>query len=147
MAEFKQGSVAVVYGDNLKIPAEAGMLSPKQVRELPKARRGIGLACTMTADAMRKHSDKLTVDAVEADGLAAAGAMAEDVDAIIAELEAAVTYFKQANNILDGEAHTALRRVLAHVRAKEKFDARIVDLVPHLIAYFANEPSQPTPGG
>lgn len=145
MAEFKQGSVTVTYNDKLKIPAEAGSLSPKQVRDLPKARRGVGLACSMTAEAMRKHPDKLAADGVTPDALTTAGEMAESVDGVIAELESALTYFKQANNILDAEAHTALRRVLAHVRAKEKFDARLADLVPHLVAYFANEASQPTP--
>ena len=45
---------------------------------------------------------------------------------------------KQANRLIDQSAHDGLRRVLAGVRALEKFDPTVTDLVKDLIDYFSN---------
>jgi hypothetical protein len=109
------------------------------MRRLPEARRGVGVACETTADAIRKNPDRLKPHNVAADRLAEIGRMAEQIDTVIVDTEAALIRLKQANTLIDAEAHESLRRVLGFVRAEEKFDARLTDLVPHLIAYFANE--------
>jgi hypothetical protein len=77
--------------------------------------------------------------------LASAGRMAEEIDRVIVDVEAVLGVLKRANLILDARAHDELRKVLAFVRGQQKFDARIVDLVPHLLAYFSNEPPQKAP--
>ena len=48
----------------------------------------------------------------------------------------------QAELLARAEAHNALRRVLTFVRGQEKFDPRVIDLVPEVIEYFSNRPSQ-----
>lgn len=143
MAQYKHGVVSLKYPDTFTVPAEAGTLSPEAARRLPKARRGVGLACEMTAQAMQKFPDKLAVAGVVPSELAEAGRAAEEIDGVIADLDAALNYFKQANLLLDAKAHTELRKVLAHLRSHEKFDPKLADLVPHLVTYFANAPAEP----
>ena len=148
MATITEGNVSVVVPEHISIPVEAGTLSKDQVRRLIKARRGVGLACGATAQAMRTYPDRLAVAGVSPDALDAAGRSAEDIDLVITNLEIVLTTLKQANLLLDAQAHELARRVLATVRATEKFDETVVDLVPQLIAYFANErPEEEPPGG
>lgn len=142
MGEFNHGVVALKYPDTFTLPADAGSLSLQAARRLAKARRGIGLACDMTAQAMAKFPERLAVPGIDADALRQDGAAAEAIDGTIADLETALMYFKQGNLILDAKAHTELRKVLAFVRSQEKFDPRLADLVPHLVAYFANTPAE-----
>jgi hypothetical protein len=87
---------------------------------------------------------------VTADELVAAGEQAEDIDVVIADVENVLVVLKQANNLLDAHAHELLRKVLAAVRAAEKFDPKVASVFPHLVAYFANKrgidaPAEPQP--
>ena len=149
MGEFNHGVVALKYPDTFTLPAESGTLSIEAARRLPKARRGIGLACEMTSQAMTKFPERLAVPGVAPDALRQNGDAAESIDGTIADVEAVLLHLKQGNLILDAKAHTELRKVLAFVRSQEKFDPHLAELVPHLIAYFANTPAEapvePTP--
>jgi hypothetical protein len=141
--DLTHGTVTVSYPAHIDIPANAGKLSPDEVNKIPKARRGVGLACEKTAEALAKApSVKTDVDSA---ALVEAGTMAEDIDVVIADVENVLVVLKQANNLLDANAHEMLRKVLAAVRAAEKFDPRVVDVFPHLIAYFAHKRGLPGP--
>lgn len=145
MPELKQGAVSVVIPDHIQLPQEAGELTHKDMQRLEKARRGVGLACDTTAAAMEKDPQRLTIADVSPAKLRAAGQVAEDIDLVITDLEVILSRLKQANMLLDAEAHLMLRKCLAHVRGQEKFDAQIAGLVPQLEAYFAKRPTEPKP--
>lgn len=146
MADVKQGSVTVVIPDHIAIPAQAGELTSKDVQRLQKARRGIGLTCDATAAAMDKDPKRLAIAGVESALLRAAGRSAEDLDLVITDLEVILARLKQANLLLEEEAHVMLRRCLAHVRSQEKFDPGIGTLVPQLETYFARATPEPKNG-
>ncbi len=136
--KLKHGTVVVTYPSNITLPERAGQLTAAEITRLPKARRGIGLACDATAAVLEKHGDRVPGAGVDPADLVKAGKMAEDIDHVIADMEHALMIMKQANLLLDGDAHTRLRKVLAAVRAAEKFDPRVGDLFRHLNDYFAN---------
>jgi hypothetical protein len=135
MAEMTKGDVTVKFIDSIVIPPEAGKLSVSEVQALEKARRGVGVTAVMTAQAIRKYPEVAPKD-VDADELESMGHQADDIDLVIADLEALLNIFKQANLIIDSATNGMLRNVLAHVRGREKFDAGIVNHVPQLIEYF-----------
>jgi hypothetical protein len=146
VADLVEGSITAALPDDITIPEKAGKLSKEEVKRLPKVRKGLGLACQMTAAAMVKNPDRLNVPGVTADGLAAAGLAADGIDSHVIDAENITLTLKQANLLLNAGAHNFLRRVLAHVRKEAKFgDPRILDLVPTLIAYFSNEPAGTAP--
>jgi len=138
MAEIKQGAVTATVPDHIEIPAQAGKMSPAEVSSLGKSRRGIGLTSEQPAEALRKNPDRLAIPGLDAETVARDGKAAEDFDNVLADLDALRVRLRQANLLLDNKAHENLRRVLAFVRAQEKFDSRLADLVPHLTAYFHN---------
>ncbi len=144
MTDMIQGTITVKIPDSIEIPEKAGKLSPEDVKHLPKPRRGLGVACENTADAMVKNPTRVVPHNVDAARLAVLGQMAEQIDQVIVDTEAILVKMKQANLLLDVAAHEELRKVLTFVRGQEKFDPRITDLVPHLIAYFSN--TQPPKG-
>ena len=139
MAEMIQGTVAITIPDNIDIPEEAGQLSPKEVIRIPKSRKGLGIVCEATTDAMQKNPERLRPPNVDAAILSEKGRMAEAIDQVIVDIEAILVKLKQANLLLDADAHTDLRKVLAFVRSQEKFDPRLTDLVPALISYFSHD--------
>ena len=139
MTDIMQGTVTVSIPEGITIPERAGTLSPDEVQRLPRARHGVGLTCEATADAMAKNADRLCPHNVDANSLIEKGKMAEAIDRVIVDTENALTKLKQANLILDADAHEALRKVLAFVRGQEKFDPRITDLVPALESYFSSD--------
>jgi hypothetical protein len=137
MASLKQGSVVIELPSHIEILPEAGKLSPEQQRAMEKPRRGLGLTCEQTAAAMEKDPKRLAVPDLTAGQLLEYGKQAEDIDGVIIDLEVLLGVLRQNNLLLDSRAHKALRQVLAWVRAMEKFDPKVVSLVPHLIAYFS----------
>lgn len=146
MGKLKLGTVTVAYPDDIELPEKAGKMAPEEVGRLEKPRRGIGLACEKTAEAMIKNTGRVTVSGVDPDALVTAGRMAEDIDVVIADVEHVLMTLKQGNALLDSNAHLMLRKVLAAVRAAEKFDPKVADLFPHLTAYFANSRGSSTGG-
>ncbi len=138
MSELKQGVVSVAIPDHINLPEQAGELTSKDMQRLEKARRGVGLTCDATATAMEKDPSRLGVQGVDATSLRTAGKVAEDIDQCITDLEVILGRLKQANMLLDAEAHLMLRKCLAHVRSQEKFDAQLAALVPQLESYFSN---------
>jgi hypothetical protein len=142
MSEMTRGDVTVKYTDSIVIPPEAGRLSVSEVQALEKARRGVGVTAVMTAQAIRKYPDVGPKD-VNADTLESMGHQADDIDLVIADLEALLNIFKQANLIIDSTTNGMLRNVLAHVRSREKFDAGIVNHGPQLIEYFKTRHAPP----
>lgn len=152
MGKLKHGNVVVSYPDSIALPERAGQLSTAELARTPKARRGVGLACDSSAKALRKYGDRVP-GAGDADELAKAGEMAEAIDEVIADLEHTLMVLKQANVLLDADAHTRLRKVLTAVRAAEKFDRAVPDLFRSVVEYFsstrggAEEPSSPPAGG
>jgi hypothetical protein len=137
MAELSKGTVTVKYDDGIKVPPEAGTLSALDLARLEKPRRGVGVTALATADAVRKRPD-LAPKGVTADELEDMGRQADAIDYLIVDLESILNQMKQANLLIDSRTNELLRKVLANVRAQEKFDAGVVKDVPHLIGYFSN---------
>jgi len=136
--KLKQGSVTLTSTETIAFPEKAGKMTVEEVGRLEKPRRGLGVTCEKSADALRKNTDRITVPGVDPAALEAAGEAAENIDGVIADVEHLLMFLKQANALLDSHAHRELRKVLAAVRSQEKFDPKLADLFPHLIAYFAS---------
>ena len=135
--KIKQGSVTITIPDGIEIPEKAGKMTADEVARLEKPRRGLGMTCEKTAEVLGKNADRITVPGVDPKALEKAGQAAEDIDAVISDLEHVLTTLKQANALLDSHAHRELRKVLAMVRSQEKFDPRLADLFQQLVSYFA----------
>jgi hypothetical protein len=142
MPEIKEGTVTITLPEFFSIPPEAGRLSHAQVQRLPKARRGLSLACAVVADAMRKNPGRLCPANVKAEDLEVLGRDAEAAASARTDVRTAALRVSQVEAIANARAHEALRRVLAFVRSEEKFDPRLAGLVPELIEYFSCRPSQ-----
>jgi hypothetical protein len=145
MSKLTQGSVVVSLPSHLEVLPEAGKLTPDQVSAIEKPRRGIGLTCEQTAAAMTKDPSRLSVPGVTPEQLIDYGKQAEDIDAVILDLEVLLGLLRQNNLLLDARAHRALRQVLSAVRAQEKFDPKLASLVPHLISYFSKSKPEEKP--
>lgn len=143
MGKLKQGVVTVAFPDDIDLPEKAGQLSAVELSRIEKARRGIGLTCARTAEAMTKNAERLSVPGVDPDELAEAGRMAEAIDVVIGDVEQVLMVLKQGNVLLDGHAQRELRKVLAAVRSQEKFDPKLAELFGDLVSYFASS----RPGG
>jgi len=143
--EVRQGSVALTLPPRVAFDVRAGTLSVDELKRLVTARSGVGLTCEATAAAMRKYPDRLAVPAVSPDDLEDKGFVAEKIDEVIADLDVLKLVATQGNRLADAAAHDGLRRVLAFVRAQEKFDPTLASLVPQLILYFSNEKPEPKP--
>ena len=137
MATITQGNVTIVLSDDLEFPKQAGSLSPREMRRLLKARKGVGWACEATAEAIVKNPDRIAPFNVKPERLASLGRMTEQIENTLVDLDALTVRVKQARGLIDEEAHNELRKVLAFVRSQEKFDPRVGDLVPALLEYFA----------
>ena len=138
MAEIKQGGVTATISDEIALPERAGNLTPREVRRLPKARKGVGFVAQQTAEALRNVGSRVVLQGATLDDIARAGKMAEAIDEPVNDAQYVAMVLAQANLLLDADAHVLLRKALTAVRAAEKFDPRVVDLFPALIDYFAN---------
>lgn len=143
MGAFTLGSVSVQFPTHAELPAESGTLTSDDLLELGVARSGIRSTCYATASMLRENSSRIAVPGMTPDQLEAAGVAVEDVGLIVAELEVVMHHVKQGHRLLQHEAHSLLRRVLAQLRAAEKFDPNLGLRFPELIGYFSNE-RQPT---
>ena len=139
MAQIMIGTVNVTIPEGLTIPERAGDLSKEEKSRIPRARRGVGLVCDHTAAALIKKGDALQVPEVEPAEMVKAGAAAELIDQVIVDLEAVLEKLKQANLLIDAEAHTALRKVHAHVSAVSKFHPEMAELFTPLATYFGKK--------
>jgi hypothetical protein len=148
VTQLTYGGVTVTISEEISVPENAGSLTADEVLRLPKPRRGLGLACETTADAMEKAPEKFAIPNLTAADLRKQGKMADDIDKVIIELEYLTYRMKQANKLLDAQAYESLRRVLTFVRGQEKFDPGLAARVPNLIAYFArggSKTAEPSP--
>jgi hypothetical protein len=142
MSQLKQGSVVITLPTHIEVLPDAGKMTPEQVKAIEKPRRGIGLACEQTAAAMQKDPTRLYVPGVTPEQLANYGQQAEDIDAVIIDVEVLLAVLRQNNLLLDARAQRALRQVLSYVRSLEKFDPKIAERVPHLIGYFSKSKAE-----
>lgn len=146
MAEVKHGTVSVTVADTLAPPPNAGKLSADEVKRLPRARRGIGLVCQHTANAIDNLGPKFTLPAdVTAASLLAAGNRAEDIDQVIIDLEVVLATLKQANLMFDAAAWEQIRKVNDQVKAQAKHNPELLAPFKALIDYFAKGHRQAVP--
>lgn len=138
MADYEKGNVHINFPEGFTLDERAGTLDVKEVQRLEKARDGLAEACAKSATGMRDNDGRIAVPQLTADELAAKGQATFNIGNTVANLETALRVFKQQQLITEADAHEALRRVLAAVRAAEKFDPRITDAFPDLIKYFDN---------
>jgi hypothetical protein len=147
MTEVKVGTVTIVLPEGMALDPRSGKLSNDEKRSLPKARKGVGLACEQTAAAMEKSEGALVVPGVEAAALRAAGKLAEDVDQVIEDVTVALEVIKQGNLLADAEAFTMLRKVNQQVKAQSEFDPSLSDRFQAVTAYFATNPKRRSGAG
>jgi hypothetical protein len=106
-------------------PAQAGNMSPDDVRRIAKAPRRLGLVCDAAADILEKSGSKLTAPAgVAPASLRAKGKRAEGIDQVILDLEVVMNKLKQANLPFDADAHDEVRKTNDHVKAQGKRDPK-----------------------
>ncbi len=126
MAQIEHGTVSVTIDDSLTLPERAGNMSPDEVRRLPKARHGIGLVGTLTADALSKAGPDFILPAgVTPDSLRAACKQSEDIDQVAVDLEVILQRVKQANLIFDADAWEMLRKINDQVKAQAKYQPEL----------------------
>jgi hypothetical protein len=141
MAEIKHGTITVAIPDELALPAQAGSLSAEQVAHLPRAPRGIGLACTNAADALEKAGERFTAPrGVDKAALLAAAERADGIDQVIVDLEVVLARVKQANLLFDAEAWELLRKVNDQVRAQGKHEPELLAVFSPVLNFFARGP-------
>ncbi len=138
MAELIHGTVTIVLPDGVELPADAGHLSPADKRKLPKARKGIGLACSLAAAELEKSDGTFSVPNVDPAALRAAGILAEKMDEIIEDVEVSLETLCQANLIDDADAFNMLRKVNDQVKSQSKFDPSIATRFTAVTEYFAS---------
>jgi len=137
--QIKQGNVTVEVADSIAPPPKAGKMTPAEVREIVKARTGVGLVCSASATAIETLGAELEVPrGVTAAALREAGARAEDIDLVISNLEVVINTLKQANLIFDAEAHNLLIKLNDRVKASRKQNGNIGVAFGSLTEYFSN---------
>lgn len=148
MGKIKHGHISVTIPDELDPPEKAGKMTPEEVSRIPKAPRGLGLACEKAAAAIKKAGKKFTAPAgITPDGLVAAGDRAEGIDLVINDMEVVLQVAKQANLLFDADAYEQLRKVNDQVKAQGKHDPELLTIFKDIIDYFARGPRTPKGGG
>lgn len=158
-SEFKKGNVTVVLPEGIETSEKAGKMSVEEVAREVKSYAGLGLCCEQTAQELEKNAARVVVPELDTKKMVQDAKQAEALASLVTDLEATLLWAKQNQLLLASSAHRQLLRVLAFVRAHEKFDPRLVALFPHLKSYFARPtvrrtskpkakktPDQPTPG-
>ena len=135
------GSVTVSIPAHLEPPAKAGKLSPDEVRRIPRTPHGIGLISDQVAGAITKAgSDFDPPRGVTSESLRAKGARAEDIDAVILDVEVILNQLKQANLLFDAEAWAELRKVNDQVKAQSKSNKQLLTIFKPLLDFLAKGP-------
>lgn len=142
MPQITVGTVTIGLPDNLEIDPRAGKLSDEEQSRVVRARKGLGLACDLTAAAMEKAAGTFVVPGVDPEGLRIKGDTAETFDQVIEDLEIALHTIKQGNLIADESAFNDLRKVNNQVKAQEDFEPAIKERFTSVIEYFQRKPSQ-----
>ena len=138
MTEVNVGTVTIILPEGMTLDERAGKLSSDDKRALPKARKGVGLACDQTAAALEKSDGALPVPGVTAETLRAAGELAENIDQVIEDMTVALEIIKQGNLIADAEAFTQLRKVNQQVKAQSQFDPSLAERFQAVTTYFSS---------
>ena len=139
MTELNIGTVKIVMPDGIEIDARAGNLSDEEKREVPRVRKGLGLACEQTAVELEKAGSSFSVPGVNATDLASKGVLAEGLDEVIEDVEIALETLKQSNLLADADAYTDLRKVNNQVKAQKDFEPGLTDRFATLISYFSRK--------
>lgn len=136
MPQITEGTVTIVIPDSIEIPDKSGMLKPDEVKRIPKARKGIGLACAAGAVEMNKKGEEFKVPGVDPTELDKVGAMAEDIDIVIEDLDVVLNKLKQANLLLDAKAFDLLGRLNDQIQAQGKRDPSLLVRFKTVLDYF-----------
>lgn len=138
MAELKHGTVTLTLPDDLTPPAQAGKLSDKEVTRIPRTPHGVGLACTQSADALRKAGDRFTAPAgITPESLIAAARRADGIDQVMLDCEVILRTLRQANLLFDAAAYEELRKINDQVKAQAKFAPELAAMFRPLTDFFA----------
>lgn len=120
-ASTSHGGVTITFDASLDLDPRAGSLTAEEVRRLPKAPRGLGLVCDLTASSMEQAGGKFVAPTgVDASTLRKLGARAEGYDVLLVALDVVRERIAQGNLLADAEAWEALRKVndMANTQAK-----------------------------
>lgn len=149
MSEIQHGTVSVSIPDQFALPAQAGNLSPDDVRRIARAPRGIGLVCDAAADVLEKSGSKFTAPAgVTPASLRTLGQRAEGIDQVIRDLDVVMNKVKQANLLFDSEAWEQLRKTNDQIKAQGKHDPEVLVMFKPVLDFFSRartNTSEPAP--
>ena len=130
------GPVSLTLPANLALPEQSGKLTSAEVLHLPKAPRGIGLACDSAATAMEQAGAGFVAPAgIGPELLRRRGERAEGYDGALAALDAVRDALGQANLIADAEAWEAVRQVNDAVKGQVKYHPELEAMFAIVTAY------------
>jgi hypothetical protein len=150
LAELKYAHITVTIPDHILIPPEAGDLSDEEIQRIPKARRGLGAASEQAAACLETAGPTFVVPDITPAGLRSKGAMADDIDMVIAEVEGLLHKLKQANLLLDAAAWEDLRKLNDFVKAQGKHKPSVLVQFRPLTEFMSSRRAAPkaeTPEG
>lgn len=138
MSNITVGTVTIGMPENIELDPRAGKLSNDEVTGIVKSRKGLGLACELTATDMEKSAGEFIVPGVDPQSLRIKGDIADTFDKVIRDLEIALRTIKQGNLLADEAAYNDLRRVNKQVQAQEDFSPDIKERFEAVVEYFKN---------
>lgn len=138
MSEIQHGTVRVSIPDEFTLPAQAGNLSPEEVRRIAKSPRGIGSVCEVAADILEKSGTRFAAPAgVTPASLRTSGKRAEGIDQVIFDLDVVLNKLKQGNLLLDAEAWEQIRKINDQVKVQGKHDPEVLVMFKPVLDFFA----------
>jgi len=142
MAEITQGTISITLPDLLAPPAQAGKMSAKEVKKIPKAPRGVGQLCLQAADAVDRAGGAFAPPpGVTAQSLRDAAARADGIDQYIIDLEVIQKTLVQANLIFDADAWKQVRQVNDQIKAQVKHNPALSVIFQQVLEAFARSAS------
>lgn len=136
---LKIGSITMTIDAGLDLPAEAGKLTAAEIKRLPKARIGVGEACDRTAKAIEDAGDSfMAPKAIDPATLRMRATRATGMDTLVRDAEHVVFVLKQANLLVDSEAHLALCRVNDQLKTQSKDTPSLKTRFKDASQYFKN---------
>lgn len=138
MGKIVHGPVTLVVPDNLALSDKAGKLSAAEIRRLPKAPAGIGLAAQETATALINAGAAFTAPKdVTAKTLLAAGARSDGLNGILNDLDVVRRMVQEENLLSDAACWDQLRQINDMVKGQVKHHPELKAMFAPLSAFMA----------
>jgi hypothetical protein len=142
MAEINHGTITLTIPDELAPPAQAGKMTAKDIKKIPKAPKGVGQLCHQAADAMgRAGAAFAPPPGVTVDSLRQVGTRADGIDQYIIDSEVVQEILRQSNLLFDADAWKQLRQVNDQIKAQMKHNPALAVIFQQVLEAFARSAS------